>query len=77
MKYYKISEAKLKEFLEASLELYTLHSYQVDKWHGYMQNWRDILQDFYPDEDVYDDDFEKDFSDVAEMLLKDYEVINE
>ena len=42
-----------------------------------MQNWRDILQDFYPDEDVYDDDFEKDFSDVAEMLLKDYGVVSE
>ena len=77
MRYYRISETKLKEFLEASLELYALHSYQVDKWHGYMENWRDIMQDFYPDEDVYDDDFEKDFGDIAEMLLKDYEVISE
>ena len=77
MKYYKVSEAKLKEFLEASLELYTLHSYQVDTWHGYMENRLEVLQDFYPNADVYDDDFEKDFSDVAEMLLKDYAVVEE
>lgn len=66
MKYYKISEDKLKEFLETSLEIWMLDQ----QWYGASR--RDILKEFVPDADE-----ETRLSDIAEMLLKDYEVINE
>lgn len=72
MKYYKISEDKLKEFLETSLEMWMLNQDGVDNWPWYGASRRDIIEEFIPDSD-------KDitFSDIAEILLKDYEVISE
>ena len=72
MRYYKISEDKLKEFLETSLEMWMLNQDGVDNWSWYGASRRDIIEEFIPDSN-------KDitFSDIAEILLKDYEVISE
>lgn len=72
MKYYKISEDKLRKLLEDSLELNMLNIDGVDNWTWYGASRRELIKEYIPDagEDT-------DFSDVATLLLKDYEVINE
>ena len=72
MKYYKISEDELRELLENYLELSMLNWDGVDNWSWYGASRRDIIEEFIPDSD-------KDitFSNIAEILLKDYEVISE
>ena len=72
MKYYKISEAELRELLENYLELSMLNWDGVDNWSWYGASRRELIKEYIPDagEDT-------DFSDVATLLLNDYEVINE
>lgn len=72
MKYYKISEDKLRKLLEDSLELSMLNWDGVDNWTWYGTSYRELIKEYIPDADE-----DTDFSDVATLLLKDYEVINE
>ena len=72
MKYYKISEDKLRKLLEDSLELSMLNIDGVDNWTWYGESYRELIKEYIPDADE-----DTDFSDVAEMLLKDYEVVSE
>lgn len=72
MKYYKISEGDLKGLLVDSLELCMLNRDGVDNWTWYGESYRELIKEYIPDANE-----DTDFSDVAEMLLKDYEVINE
>lgn len=72
MRYYKISEAELRELLENYLELSMLNWDGVDNWGGYGASRRELIKEYIPDADK-----DTDFSDVTTLLLKDYEVINE
>lgn len=72
MKYYKISEDKLRKLLEDSLELSMLNIDGVDNWTWYGESYRELIKEYIPDADE-----DTSFSDVATLLLKEYEVINE
>ena len=72
MKYYKISEDKLKGLLVDSLELSMLNWDGVDNWEWYGTSYRELIKEYIPNADE-----DTDFSDVATLLLKDYEVISE
>lgn len=72
MKYYKISEDKLRELLENDLELSMLNWDGVDNWEWYGASRRELIKEYIPDADK-----DTDFSDVTTLLLKDYEVISE
>ena len=72
MKYYKISEDKLRKLLEDSLELNMLNIDGVDNWTWYGESYRELIKEYIPNADE-----DTDFSDVATLLFKDYEVINE
>lgn len=72
MKYYKISEDELRELLENYLELSMLNWDGVDNWSWYGTSRHELIKEYIPDADE-----DTDFSDVATLLLKDYEVINE
>ena len=72
MKYYKISEDKLRELLEDYLELSMLNWDGVDNWEWYGTSRRELIKEYIPDADK-----DTDFSDVTTLLLKDYEVISE
>lgn len=72
MKYYKISEDNLKGLLIDSLELDMLNMDGVDNWTWYGASYRELIKEYIPDADE-----DTDFSDVAALLLKEYEVINE
>lgn len=72
MKYYKISEDELRELLRDYLELSMLNWDGVDNWGGYGISRRELIKEYIPDADK-----DTDFSDVATLLLKDYEVISE
>ena len=72
MKYYKISEDELRELLESYLELSMLNWDGVDNWAWYGVSRRELIKEYIPDADE-----DTDFSDVATLLLKDYEVISE
>lgn len=72
MKYYKISEDKLRKLLEDSLELSMLNWDGVDNWSWYGASYRELIKEYIPNANE-----DADFSDVATLLLKDYEVINE
>ena len=66
MKYYKISEDKLRELLQNYLEL------RMIDWEWYGASRRELIKEYIPDADE-----DTDLSDVATLLLKDYEVVNE
>lgn len=72
MKYYKISEDKLRKLLEDSLELSMLNWDGVDNWEWYGESYRKLIKEYIPNADE-----DTDFSDVATLLLKDYEVVSE
>ena len=72
MKYYKISESDLNGLLVDSLELCMLNRDGVDNWTWYGESYRELIKEYIPDADE-----DTDFSDVATLLLKDYEVVNE
>lgn len=72
MKYYKISEDELKDLLIDSLELSMLNMDGVDNWTGYGESRHELIKEYIPNADK-----DTGFSDVATLLLKDYEVINE
>lgn len=72
MKYYKISEDDLKDFLVDSLELDMLNRDGVDNWTWYGESYRELIKEYIPDADE-----DTEFYDIATLLLKDYEVINE
>lgn len=72
MKYYKISEDKLRELLEDSLVLSMLNWDGVDDWGGYGTSRHELIKEYIPDADE-----DTNFSDVATLLLKEYEVVNE
>lgn len=72
MKYYKISEDDLRDFLVDSLELDMLNWDGVDNWTWYGESYRKLIKEYIPDADE-----DTDFSDVATLLLKNYEVISE
>lgn len=72
MKYYKISEEELRELLDSYLELSMLNWDGVDNWTWYGESYRKLIKEYIPDADE-----DTDFSDVATLLLKDYEVISE
>ena len=72
MKYYKISESDLNGLLVDSLELCMLNRDGVDNWTWYGESYRELIKEYIPDADE-----DTDFSDVAILLLKDYEVVNE
>lgn len=72
MKYYKISEGDLKGLLVDSLELCMLNRDGVDNWTWHGESYRELIKEYIPDADE-----DTDFSDVATLLLKDYEVISE
>lgn len=72
MKYYKISEDKLKGLLVDSLELSMLNWDGVDNWAWYGASYRELIKEYIPDANE-----DTDFSDVATLLLKDYEVVSE
>lgn len=72
MRYYKISEDKLKKLLEDYLELSMLNWDGVDNWEWYGASRRELIKEYIPDADE-----DTDFSDVATLLLNDYEVIGE
>ena len=72
MKYYKISEDKLKGLLVDSLKLRMLNQDGVDNWTWYGASYHELIKEYIPDADQ-----DTDFSDVATLLLKDYEVVNE
>lgn len=72
MKYYKISEGDLTGLLVDSLELDMLNRDGVDNWTWYGESYRELIKEYIPNADE-----DTDFSDVATLLLKDYEVINE
>ena len=72
MKYYKISESDLNGLLVDSLELCMLNKDGVDNWTWYGESYRELIKEYIPDADE-----DTDFSDVATLLLKDYEVVNE
>lgn len=77
MKYYKISEERLKELLYAYYELGCLEANGVDNWLGYMDNktrYVNAALGIY-DEDDWDED--ADFSDIVEIDLTEYEEIIE
>ena len=71
MKYYKISEDELRKLLENYLELSMLNWDGVDNWAWYGASYRELIKEYIPyaGEDT-------DFSDVATLLLKDYEVVS-
>ena len=71
MKYYKISEDDLKDLLIDSLELCMLNMDGVDNWTGYGESHRELIKEYIPDADE-----DTGFSDVATLLLKDYEVVS-
>lgn len=71
MKYYKISEDKLRKLLEDSLELSMLNWDGVDNWSWYGTSYRELIKEYIPDADE-----DTDFSDVATLLLKEYEVVS-
>ena len=69
MKYYKISEERLKELLYAYYKLDCLELYGVDNWLGYTDNktrYINIALRRY-DKDNWDEDL--DFSDLVEIDL--------
>lgn len=72
MRYYKISESDLNGLLVDSLELCMLNRDGVDNWTWYGESYRELIKEYIPDADE-----DTDFSDVATLLLKDYEVVNE
>ena len=72
MKYYKISESDLNGLLVDSLELCMLNRDGVDNWTWYGESYRELIKEYIPDADE-----DTDFSDVATLLLNDYEVISE
>ena len=72
MKYYKISESDLNGLLVDSLELCMLNRDGVDNWTWYGESYCELIKEYIPDADE-----DTDFSDVATLLLKDYEVVNE
>ena len=72
MKYYKISEDELRELLRDYLELSMLNWDGVDNWGGYGISRHELIKEYIPNPDE-----DTDFSDVATLLLKDYEVISE
>ena len=72
MKYYKISESDLNGLLVDSLELCMLNRDGVDNWTWYGTSYRELIKEYIPDADE-----DTDFSDVATLLLKEYEVIEE
>ena len=72
MRYYKISEAELRELLENYLELSMLNWDGVDNWAGYGASRRELIKEYIPDADE-----DTDFSDVTTLLLNDYAVIEE
>lgn len=72
MKYYKISEDELRELLEDYLELSMLNWDGVDNWSWYGESYRELIKEYIPDADE-----DTNFSDVATLLLKDYEVVSE
>ena len=72
MKYYKISEGDLKGLLVDSLELSMLNWDGVDNWSWYGTSRHELIKEYIPNPDE-----DTDFSDVATLLLKDYEVISE
>ena len=72
MRYYKISEDKLKKLLEDYLELSMLNWDGVDNFEWYGASRRELIKEYIPDADK-----DTDFSDVTTLLLKDYEVISE
>ena len=72
MKYYKISEDELRELLENYLELSMLNGDGVDNWTWYGASYRELIKEYIPDADE-----DTNFSDVATLLLKDYEVVSE
>ena len=72
MKYYKISESDLNGLLVDSLELCMLNRDGVDNWTWYGESYRELIKEYIPDADE-----DTDFSDIATLLLKDYEVVNE
>lgn len=77
MKYYKISEERLKELLYAYYELGCLEANGVDNWLGYMDNktrYVNAALGTY-NEDDWDED--ADFSDIVEIDLTEYEEIIE
>lgn len=77
MKYYKISEKRLKELLYAYYRLDCLEINGVDNWPGYMDNKIGYINEAFGtyDEDDWDEDI--DFSDMVEKDLTEYEEIIE
>ena len=71
MKYYKISEDDLKDFLVDSLELDMLNRDGVDNWTWYGESYRKLIKEYIPDADE-----DTGFFDIATLLLKDYEVVS-
>ena len=72
MRYYKISESDLNGLLVDSLELSMLNRDGVDNWEWYGASCRELIKEYIPDANE-----DTDLSDVATLLLKDYEVISE
>lgn len=77
MKYYKISEKRLKELLYAYYRLDCLEVNGVDNWLGYMDNKIGYINEAFGtyNEDDWDEDI--DFSDMVEKDLAEYEEIIE
>ena len=71
MRYYKISESDLNGLLVDSLELCMLNRDGVDNWEWYGTSRRELIKEYIPDADE-----DTDLSDVATLLLKDYEVVS-
>lgn len=72
MKYYKISESDLNGLLVDSLELCMLNRDGVNNWEWYGESYRKLIKEYIPDADE-----DTNFSDVATLLLKEYEVVSE
>lgn len=77
MKYYKISEERLKELLYAYYKLDCLEVNGVDNWLGYMYNKIQYVNEALGiyDEDNWNEDAE--LSDIVEIDLTEYEEIIE
>lgn len=77
MKYYKISEERLKELLYTYYKLDCLEINGVDNWPGYMDNKIQYVNEALGvyNEDDWDED--ADLSDMVEKDLAEYEEIIE
>lgn len=77
MKYYKINENTLLNFLENTLKLNCLYDNGVDNWLGYMDNEEGFIADALEttEEEVREKDLN--FQDVAKKYIKTYELLEE